>query len=163
MNVSSRSVARAKKVLNDGIAEVASAVDNGTLPVAEAVRIVRQPQPQQQDALQARLENKNNKQKNKKTNGTNSSTKTPTPAQPAETAPTEQLQAATGARAGDSATVTLLEADNTDGAALVEFANFILPRIAGHEDTVVITVTAEDVDEFNVLADRVRSVINQED
>ncbi len=46
---------------------------------------------------------------------------------------------------------------------LAAFANFILPRIAGHEDTVVITVTAEDVDEFNVLADRVRSVINQED
>jgi ParB-like chromosome segregation protein Spo0J len=46
-------------------------------------------------------------------------------------------------------------------AVLIEFAKFILPRIADQADTTVITVTAEDVNEFNVLADRVRSVINQ--
>lgn len=39
-------------------------------------------------------------------------------------------------------------------AVLIEFAKFIA-------DTTVITLAAEDVNEFNVLADRVRSVINQ--
>jgi ParB-like chromosome segregation protein Spo0J len=48
-------------------------------------------------------------------------------------------------------------------AVLIEFAKFILPRIADQADTTVITVTAEDVSEFNVLADHVRSVINRED
>jgi ParB-like chromosome segregation protein Spo0J len=150
LNVGRRSVARARNVLKDAIPEVVRAVDSGQIPVVVAEEIARLPKLEQQEALEIK-----NKKKKKKTNSTKDSTETPASAQLAETAP--------GAPTEINATVmTLAEAENVDGAALIKFANFILPRIADQADTIVITVTAEDVDEFNILVGRVRSVIKQE-
>lgn len=153
LDVTREEVRRAKRIAGISVDAKAEACQKGLADNQSALmKIAKEKTPEAQINKVHELAASKAQGRARNAGGANGSTVAPT---------SNDLSEQPQTRAHNGATETSRKVDNADGAALVEFAKFILPRIADQNDAIVITVTAEDVSEFKALANRVRSMINQ--